>query len=353
MSEAPELFTRVERTVGRFTLNRPAALHALTLAMCHEMIAALSAWRGDRNVHLVMIDHAGERGFCAGGDIRNLAAGHAGDGSPPWNFFYREYQLDHQLFTYDKPTLSIMDGVVMGGGVGIALPCRYRIATEKTTFAMPETGIGLFPDVGGGWYLSRLPGRAGYWMALTGARIKAADCLALGLATHFVPHERLEGFKASVIANPDAIEALLAEFAGDPGPAPIAENRTRIDALFAAHTVEGVVEALTADGSDWALAQLAILKTKSPTMSKVALRQLLTGAKAASFADNLVMEFRIAARSVPSPDFTEGVRATIIDRDNKPAWNPATIEGVTEADVDRFFAPMPKGQDWVPLEETA
>ena len=175
MSEAPEIFSRVERAVGRFTLNRPGALHALTLAMCHEMIDHLNAWRHSGDVSLVMIDHAGERGFCAGGDIRNLAAGHAGDGSPPRNFFYREYQLDHQIFTYEKPTVSVIDGVVMGGGVGIALPCRYRIATERTTFAMPETGIGLFPDVGGGWYLSRLPGRAGYWLALTGARIKAAE----------------------------------------------------------------------------------------------------------------------------------------------------------------------------------
>ena len=351
MTEEPELFARVERTVGRFTLNRPAALHALTLAMCHEMIASLAQWRRDPSVKLVMIDHAGERGFCAGGDIRNLAAGHAGDGSPPKNFFYREYQLDHRLFTYEKPTLSIMDGVVMGGGVGIALPCRYRIATERTTFAMPETGIGLFPDVGGGWYLSRLPRRAGYWLALTGARIKAADCVALGLATHFIPIAGLEEFKAAVIVEAASIEDLLAEFASDPGPAPIAENAARIEVLFSGHTVEKIAADLAADSSDWALAQLAILKTKSPTMSKAALRQLQTGAAAATFADDLVMEYRIAARTVPSPDFTEGVRATIIDRDNKPAWDPATLEGVTEDRVNALFAPLPKAEEWTPLKE--
>ena len=272
MSEAPEIFSRVERAVGRFTLNRPGALHALTLAMCHEMIDHLNAWRHSGDVSLVMIDHAGERGFCAGGDIRNLAAGHAGDGSPPRKFFYREYQLDHQIFTYEKPTVSVIDGVVMGGGVGIALPCRYRIATERTTFAMPETGIGLFPDVGGGWYLSRLPGRAGYWLALTGARIKAADCVALGIATHFIPLAELEGFKAAVIAGPGNIEGLLTEFSRDPGPAPYAEFRAKVDALFVGETVEDIVAALAADGSDWSLAQFSILKTKSPTMSKVALR---------------------------------------------------------------------------------
>ncbi len=351
MSEAEEVTVRIEGGAGRFTLYRPGALNALTLAMCHAMSAALHAWRADPAVKVLLIDHAGERGFCAGGDIRNLAAGHAGDGSPPKNFFFHEYRLDHQLFTYDKPVASFMDGVVMGGGVGVAMPARYRIATERTTFAMPETGIGLFPDVGGGWYLSRLPGRAGYWMALTGARIKAADCLALGLATHFVPVERLETLKVALAAAPERIEALLAEHSADPGPAPVVANREIIDRTFDADTVEGVVAALQADGSDWANAQLAILKTKSPLMNKVALRQLQSGARAATFEDDLYMEYRIAVRSVPSPDFTEGVRATILDRDNAPKWNPPALEGVTDAMVDAFFAPLPAGEEWTPLEE--
>ncbi|CAN5183455.1 hypothetical protein BH09PSE2_BH09PSE2_18470 [soil metagenome] len=181
-----DLITRVENGVGRITLNRPKALHALTTAMCEAMVEALLAWRDDPAVTAVMLDHAGERGFCAGGDIRMLQESGKGDGSAARAFFHVEYRLNALLESYPKTTIAIMDGIVMGGGVGLAMPCRFRVATERTTFAMPETGIGLFPDVGGGWWLSRRPGASGLWLALTGARIKAADCLMLGVATDYV-----------------------------------------------------------------------------------------------------------------------------------------------------------------------
>ena len=348
MSE-PEVLTRVEGRVGRITLNRPKALHALTTVMCQAMTEALLAWREDPTVELVLLDHSGERGFCAGGDIRMLAESGAGDGYLARQFFFVEYRLNHLLFEYPKPVLAVMDGVTMGGGVGLSMPARYRVATERTTFAMPETGIGLFPDVGGGWYLPRMPGHAGLWLALTGARIKAADCELLGIATDFVESGRIEDLKAAVLADPAAVETLLTEFEGDAGRPPFAEHQDQVDHLFGKDSVEAILAALEAEGSDWSKAQLAILATKSPQTMKVAVRQLRLGAAAASFADNMRMEYRIGARVVRMPDFLEGVRAVIVDKDNHPKWNPPTVSGVGEATLDAIFAPLPAAEEWSPL----
>ena len=345
----PEVLVAVEGAVGRLTLNRPKALGALTTTMVAMMTQALLAWRDDPTVRLILIDHAGERGFCAGGDIRFLADSAAEGGEGARRFFYTEYQLNHLLMVYPKPVVAIMDGITMGGGVGIALPARYRIATERTTFAMPETGIGLFPDVGGGWHLSRLHGAAGAWLALTGARIKAADCEILGIATDVLASAHLPDFKARLIADPEAVETLLTELEADPGRSAMAEHHDQIDALFGGATLEAIFAALAADGSGWALAQLTTLKTKSPLSMKVALRQLHLGKAMASFADNMVMEMRIGARVVLSHDFTEGVRAVIVDKDNKPAWRPDAIEGVTDAMLDAVFAPLAADQEWKPL----
>ena len=187
MTETPEILTRVENGLGVITLNRPKAIHALNKGMCEAMMAALVAWRDDPAVKSVLIDHAGERGFCAGGDIRMIAESGAWDASEAKAFFHAEYRLNHLLFDYPRPVTALVDGIVMGGGVGISEPADVRIATERTTYAMPETGIGLFPDVGGGWFLPRLPGQTGVWLALTGARLKAADTVALGIHTHFAP----------------------------------------------------------------------------------------------------------------------------------------------------------------------
>ena len=349
MSEA--VLVHLDKGVGRLTLNRPEALHALTLDMCQIMTDALLGWRDDPAVELVLLDHTGPRGFCAGGDIRMLAESGAGDGAKARAFFHLEYRLNHLLMDYPKPVVALMDGVVMGGGVGIALPARYRVATERTTFAMPETGIGLFPDVGGGWHLPRLAGQTGYWLALTGARIKAADCLALGLATHYVESSKLQALKADLLAaqGSDRIGASLAAHASDPGPSPLEPHRTILDACFSAPTVEAVMERLERDGSDWAKAQHTALQTKSPQTLKVALRQLQTGAALTDFADNMVIEYRIGARVVQRHDFLEGVRAVIIDKDNDPKWAPATLEAVDEALLDAIFAPLPADQEWTPL----
>jgi enoyl-CoA hydratase len=242
-----------------------------------------------------------------------------------------------------------MDGITMGGGVGISQPARYRIATERTMYAMPESGIGLFPDVGGGWYLSRLPGRTGAFLALTGARIDGAECVALGLSTHYVPSETLDELKAKLIAAPQDVDAILAAAAATPPPAKIAGNREAIDRLFAPDTLEGVVAALEADGSEWAVKELAVLRTKSPQTCKVSLRLLAQGKDHADFAEEMRVEYRIAAHICQRHDFIEGVRALIIDKDNSPKWDPATPEGVSQGLVDQIFAPLPADEEWQPL----
>ena len=349
MTDAPEVLCRVESGVGRITLNRPKALHALTLVMCEDMIDALSIWRYDEQVQCILIDHSGERGFCAGGDIRMLADSGAKDGVEARRFFHTEYQLNHLLFTYPKPVIAVMDGVTMGGGVGLSLPADVRIATERTTFAMPETGIGLFPDVGGGWFLPRLPGKAGLWLALTGARIKAADCCALGISTHYMPSGKVEAFKAAVLAHPARIPAALAASVEDAGPPPIAAHQADIDRLFGEGDVEAILANLEVEPGEWAAAQLATLRTKSPQTLKVAYRQLKTGAALDDFAANMAMEYRIGSRVVRRHDFLEGVRAVIIDKDNAPIWNPATVEAVSDALLDDIFAPLSPDEEWTPL----
>jgi enoyl-CoA hydratase len=317
--------------------------------MCRILTEALLAWKDDPAVELVLIDHSGERGFCAGGDIRMLAESGAGDGSAAREFFFTEYRLNHLLFEYRKPLVVVMDGITMGGGVGLAGPATYRVATERTTFAMPETAIGLFPDVGGGWFLPRMPGHIGLWLALTGARIKAADCELVGMATDFMESAKVEAFKAALIADPQAVETLLTEYEGDAGRPPLAAHQDEIDRLFRGDSVEAILAALKAADTDWAREQLKTLATKSPQTLKVAFRQLALGGAARSFAENMAMEYRVGARVVQKHDFLEGVRAVIVEKDNAPRWDPPTVAAVSEAMLDEIFAPLASAQEWSPL----
>jgi enoyl-CoA hydratase len=344
-----ELLTSVEGKAGRIRLNRPKAIHALTLTMSDAMSAALADWRDDDAVDIVLIDHAEGRGFCAGGDIRFLADSAGQGGADARRFFMSEYRLNHQLFTYAKPVVSFMDGVTMGGGVGISQPARYRVATENTRFAMPETGIGLFPDVGGGWYLSRLEGRVGAYLAVTGARLDGAECLALGLATHYLPAEALGDIKDRIAANPDDVGGILTRASVTPPEARIVSNIGSINRLFASDVFEDILAALDKDESVWAAKELATLRSKSPQACKVALRQLAMAKELTDFADDMRMEYRIASRVSVLSDFTEGVRALIVDKDNAPVWNPARPEDVTEDSLDAIFAPLPENEEWTPL----
>ena len=348
MTDAPVLISAADG-LARLSLNRPAALHALTTEMCRLMTEALLAWRDDPTIASVLIDHAEGRGFCAGGDIRMLAESGAEDGARAREFFATEYRLNALLHAYPKLVVAVMDGVTMGGGVGISIPCRFRVATERTTFAMPETGIGLFPDVGGGWFLPRLPGEMGMWLALTGARLKAADCLLAGLATDHVPSGRLEAFRAELQRRPGEAETVLTEFEADAGPPPLAARRADIDRLFAGGSVQAIADALAADDGDWAREQGHVLASKSPESLSVTFRQLREGAAMPSFEAEMAQEFRIGCRVVASHDFLEGVRALIVDKDGAPHWSPSTLAGVTRERLDAIFAPLPPGEEWTPL----
>jgi enoyl-CoA hydratase len=302
-------------------------------------------------VRIVVIDHHAGRGFCAGGDVRALAESVAGDGRAADAFFAAEYKLNALIKSYPKPIVAFMNGVTMGGGVGVSVHGAYRIVTENTVFAMPETGIGLFPDVGGGWFLPRLRGRIGIFMALTGARLRAADCVYAGIATHYAPSEMLDAMKtqiAGAAAADDPAAALrsgLSALSEELAPGALAAQRAQIDALFARDEVEAIVAALAADGSDWARAQAAALAGKSPLSLKVAARQVREGGALGAFTAVMAMEYRIARRLVRAHDFREGVRALIVEKDNAPVWAPATLAGVTDAMVDDIFAPLGAGEE--------
>jgi enoyl-CoA hydratase len=346
-----DIATRIEGHAGIISLNRPAALHALTLDMVHAMTEQLLKWQKSRKVKCIIIDHAEGRGFCAGGDIAFLRDSALNDGGTSGRqFFHDEYQLNHLLFTYPKPVVAFMDGITMGGGVGISQPARFRVATENTKFAMPETGIGLFPDVGGGWYLSRLEGRVGPFLALTGARLDGAECFELGLATHYLPSEAIDEAKARIaVEDIDRIDGILGTVSANPPEARIVGNLFEINRHFASDRFEDIIASLEADNSDWAMKELATLRSKSPQTCKVALRQLAESGALNDFADNMVMEYRIASRVLTRPDFAEGVRAVIVDKDGAPKWDPATPEGVSDELIDSIFAPLPKNEEWKPL----
>ncbi|MEP6784298.1 MAG: enoyl-CoA hydratase/isomerase family protein [Sphingomonadales bacterium] len=337
----PDLIIETQGHLGRIRLNRPKAIHALTTDMCLGILDALDRFETDSAIAAIIFDHAEGRGFCAGGDIRMLAESGQGDGSEARTFFHTEYRMNHRLFTYSKPTIAFMDGIVMGGGVGIALPCTYRVATENTRFAMPETGIGLFPDVGGGWFLPRLPGQVGKFLALTGARLDGAECLALGLATHYMSQDAVSKAKNMLLDRVN-FAGVLSGFSTEPLPARVMENRDMIDRLFAGDSVATIMDALEADGGDWALKELATLQTKSLMSMMVSLRLLCEGAAMPDFAAEMRQEYAIGARVVHTHDFIEGVRALIVDKDNSPKWQ-ADVSG---AEIDAIFAPMPAGQEW-------
>ena len=333
MSE-PIVIARQDGKTGRITLNNPKALHALNMEMCQLVTDALLAWRADSSVEQILIDHAdGTRGFCAGGDIKLLASSGAKDGKEAAVFFETEYRMNTLLKNYPKPVIAVIHGVTMGGGVGISVHGQIRIATERTTFAMPESGIGLLPDVGGGWFLPRLEGELGTWLGLTGARLKGLDVLAAGIATHFVPEAELEALKAKLIDDGlPTLDGLQTQANGS-----WEQHADVINACFLSDDMQAIMDALDASSSEWANSQASDLKTKCPQTLRVALRQMREGAKAQTFEDVMRMEYRITTRMVCSPDFQEGVRAVLIDKDSSPKWSHASVADVPDALVDSFF----------------
>lgn len=336
MSE-PTVIARKQGKAGRLTLNRPKALHSLNSDMVKCMTDALVDWSDDDDVELIVVDHAnGTRGFCAGGDVRMLAESGAKDGKEARDFFAAEYRLNTLIEEYAKPYVAIIDGVTMGGGVGISVHGDYRVATPNTLFAMPESGIGLFPDVGGGWFLPRLPGELGMWLALTGERLKGEDVLAVGVATHFVddPSGLADKLCEQGVTALDGLKTSAS--------ASFTDHIPEIDSCFGKESVQAIMDCLE-QGSDWSKGQAANLKKKSPLTLKIAHRQLHEGGKLKDFRENMRMEYRIASRLVLTKSFHEGVRAVLIDKDNNPDWTPGTLAEVTPLILNSFFEDM--GED--------
>jgi enoyl-CoA hydratase len=354
MTTARDVITVKEGLAGRLRLNRPKALHSLNRQMVRDMASALLEWRDDPEVRIILIDHAEGRGFCAGGDVVGISQDVEGHEAAARAFFFDEYRLNHLEYTYPKPGVAFMDGVTMGGGVGIALPCRYRVATERTVLAMPETTIGIFPDVGGGRYLSRLRGRLAQFLALTGARLDGAESLRLRLATHYIRSERLEEAKERITSQPFRAQAVLDELSEDEFPeARIMGNLGKIDRYFESDQLEEILKALdegAADGDEWAAKEAQAIRTKSPMACKVSLKLLVESPCQLHFVDEMRMEYGIMVRLIHHPDFKEGVRALLIDKDNQPNWHPTNPAVIGDADVAKFFEPLPPEEQWRPFD---
>jgi enoyl-CoA hydratase len=338
----PDIVCNREGVAGMILLNRPRALNALNRAMVDGMRAALDAWETDEHVRHVVIRGAGERAFCAGGDIR-LMTQLVRDGrtDEALDFWHAEYQLNCRLHRYSKPVLALIDGIVMGGGVGVSLHGSHRIGTEHLLFAMPEVGIGFFPDVGATHALPRLPGRIGTYLALTGERIGLADAVALGIVTHPVARTDLPALVAGLVAG-EEIEVLLARLRHDPGPSPLMEHRALIDACFEGEDPRDVLARLDARaaGSPFAARIAGGMRTRSPTSMAIALRQMREGMRL-SFEEAMALEFRIVSRVAVGHDFHEGVRAVIVDKDQTPHWQPARIDDLARDAIDAYFGPLP------------
>jgi len=329
-------------TTGLITLNRPKALNALDQEMCLAIDAALKAWAKDDGVAAVLIRGAGDRAFCAGGDVRlaredGLARKKGeSDGRIVREFFRDEYRMNQRIATFSKPFIALIDGITMGGGVGLSVHGTYRLATKRTQLAMPETGIGLFPDVGTSYVLPRLAGEIGTYLALTGARIGAADCFLLGIATHVVDHEQIDGLIAELTAPRADIEATVARHAVDPGEPELWPHRGVIDRCFGHDRVEDILAALDADGGAFAAATAATIRTMSPTSLKLTLKEMREG-RALSIDDCLRMEYRLSQSVLAGHDFYEGVRAQLVDKDRAPKWYPASLDAVDDSAIDSLF----------------
>jgi enoyl-CoA hydratase len=343
-ADPAEVLVETRGGLGLLTLNRPKALNALSLGMIELIEAALAGWAADDRIGAVLIQGAGEKSFCAGGDVRAIATV---DGSPETErlkrlFFASEYQLNYHIHTYRKPFLALIDGITMGGGCGLSLHGSHVIATERSALAMPETVLGLFPDVGATWFLNQLQGEMGLYLGLSGVRLRANDLVALGLATHFVPASAGPALIADLAAGPlDAvsIDAALARHAGDPGAPGVALRQAEIDRLFAGGTIEAIAEALAGADQDWAREALNTVGRASPTSLKITLRQL-RGGRGLDLARMLRIEYRLAVRCTAGHDFPEGVRAILVDKDNAPRWRPDRLEALDAAAIEAYFAPF-------------
>lgn len=353
----PSVLGVVAGSTGTLVLNRPASINALDHEMATTIERHLREWETDDSVTAVVIAGSGERGLCAGGDIVAVhadAAGLSGRHSPPAtdddaaacataSFWADEYRLNEYISRYPKPYVALMDGIVMGGGVGISAHGNVRVVTDRTRLAMPEVGIGLVPDVGGSYLLSRMPDEIGTYLALTTSAIGGADAVAIGFADHYVPAAQLDDFRAALISG--SVDEAVAAHAQTPPPSKLLAQADWIREAFAGDTVAGIVEACRRIGTEESIKTADKIVSKSPTAVTVALRSLRGARDAATLADSLRTEYRVSLRCLLYPDLAEGIRAQIIDKDRNPHWQPASLEDVAAETVEHFFAPLPAGVD--------
>jgi enoyl-CoA hydratase len=333
-AEEPTVLASASGGIGRLTLNRPRTLNALDRGMVDAIATALTAWADDPAVRLVTIEGAGGRAFCAGGDVRAVRAlVQAGRMEEIEAFFVAEYAVNRMIAEYPKPYVALIDGISMGGGMGVSIHGSHRVVTEHATMAMPETAIGLFPDIGATFFLPRLPGGTGMYLALTGARISAGDAIHAGLATHFVPRAALSSLKAGLVR--EGIAA-VANHAAPPLDSLLADDRPGIDRCFTRSSVAAILDALEAEGTPWAKATLATLAAVSPTSLCVSFEAVRRGA-AMTLRECLAMELRLTRGTTRHPDFSEGVRAQVVDKTRDPRWSPATVAEVDPADIAALF----------------
>ena len=323
---------------GRITLNRPKAINALNHAMVREIAPQLDAWAADESIDTVLLVGAGERGLCAGGDIVSIYHDAKDGGTGTKDFWREEYILNAAIARFSKPYVAIMDGVVMGGGVGLSAHANTRIVTERSKIAMPEVGIGFIPDVGGTYLLARAPGELGTHLALTTARMDAADAIAAGFADHFMPSENLEKFYQALESG--SVSDALSEFTEPAPESTLAGARAWIDEAYSADTVEEILVRLRRSAASEAQKAAGDIESKSPVALKVTLKSLRSAAQASSLEQVLNEEYRVSLASLSSHDLVEGIRAQVVEKDRNPAWSPATLADVTQDDVDRYFEPL-------------
>ena len=344
----PETLIRIEGRAGRITLNRPKALNALTLPMVREIWAALLAWRDDPRVAVVLLDGTGDRALCAGGDVRTLYDSREHGSGFARSFWAEEYRLNALIHRYPKPFVAIQDGIVMGGGIGLSSHAQHRIVTERSMLAMPETGIGLIPDVGGTWLLAHSPGETGIYLGLTGARMSGADAMQAGFSGTFVPSGEIGALKSRLIAADGASADEIVDAASDEHPVPASSLmalKPEIDRIFAAPTVEGILRALNTTTAEWAQKARTELLQKSPLALKATLSAIRQARHLSSLEAALNVEYRLCTRLFEAGEFPEGVRALIVDKDRSPKWTTREVEEVAPAAVTALFAPFPASEE--------
>lgn len=335
MDENEDVLVTVANGIGRITLNRPKAINSLTHPMVTDISAALKTWENDDSVQAVLVSGAGDRGLCAGGDVVAIYHDAKGGGTESRRFWHDEYLLNSYIGRYPKPYVAIMNGITMGGGVGISAHGSVRVVTETTKLAMPEVGIGFIPDVGGTYILARTPGLLGVHAALTGAPFSGADAIVMGFADHFVPQDRLAAFTEAVESA--GVDAAVAAHTQEPPPSPLLAQREWIDDCYAGETVADIVAALRGHDAGPAHAAADLIASRSPIAAAVTLEAVRRAAKLATLEDVLRQEFRTSCAALRSHDLVEGIRALLIDKDKNPQWQPGSLSAVTTADIEAYF----------------